>query len=136
MYKHNSKIYLFIKYTILIILLLLMLFPIYIVLNASLKTTEELYRTPFNLTTTFQFENYQEAWNRGNLGIYFKNSLIVTFSTQVFIVLFSSMAAFALTRKETFKKFDKFIYIIFLLGITIPPHVAIIPLYLQMNRQR
>ena len=111
-----------------------MLFPIYAVMNASIKTTEDLYKAPFKLTNEPQFKNYIEAWVRGNLGIYFKNSIIVTFASQIFVVIFSSMGAFALTRSETFKKFDRFIYILFLFGITLPPHVAIIPLYLQMNR--
>ena len=110
-----------------------MFFPIYAVINISLKNTADLYNAPFALTLRPHLENFQLAWVKGHLGIYLRNSLIVTISSQILVVFLSSIGAFALSRRDTFKKFDKFLYIVILFGIMIPPQVAIIPLYLQLN---
>lgn len=129
----ENKTYKILKYIFLSIFLILMFFPIFSVINISLKSTAGLYSAPFAITLKPHFENFQLAWVKGHIGIYLKNSLIVTIFSQIFVVLLSSMGAFALSRRDTFKKFDKFLYIFFLFGIIIPPQVAIIPLYLQLN---
>jgi raffinose/stachyose/melibiose transport system permease protein len=129
----ENKTYKILKYIFLSLFLILMFFPIFSVINISLKNTAGLYNAPFAITLRPHFENFQLAWVKGHIGIYLRNSLIVTIFSQIFVVFLSSMGAFALSRRDTFKKLDKFLYIFFLVGIIIPPQVAIIPLYLQLN---
>jgi raffinose/stachyose/melibiose transport system permease protein len=120
-----------VKFFILIVFAILIMFPNYIVIVGSLKTNKEVYTDVFGLPDTPQWNNYIEAFFGGHLGYYFVNSFIVTGVSIVIIVLLSSMAAFALTRK--FTRGSKFIYLLFIIGIAIPPQVAIIQLALQMS---
>lgn len=130
----NSKLYITFKWIFVTVVTLTVFYPIFMVINTSFKPISELFASPFSLVKDIQFENYINAWSKGNIGIYLRNSFIVTTTSVFFIVLFSSMAAFAISRRETFKKFDKFIYIFFLLGNIIPPQVAIIPIYIQLMK--
>lgn len=130
----NNKAYIISKYVFLIILVFFILMPFFMILNSSFKSTAELYQFPFSVVKNPLIENYKTALVEGQILNFLKNSLFVTAVSEFFIVLLSSMAAFAITRRETFKKFDKFIYIFFLIGIMIPPQVAIIPLYLLLNK--
>ena len=119
------------KYAILTIFAILIMFPVYMVITGSLKTERELYDNVFGLPAIPQWGNYQEAFVGGGLGNYYINSIIVTAVSIALILLLSSLAAFALTRK--FTKGSKMLYILFVIGIAIPPQAAIIQIALQMS---
>ena len=119
------------KFFILVVFGIIIMFPNYIVIMGSLKTNKEIYTDIFGLPDTPQWNNYLDAFFGGQLGYYFVNSIVVTGVSILFIVLLASMAAFALTRK--FTRGSKFIYLLFIVGIAIPPQVAIIQLALQMS---
>ncbi|MDL2237311.1 carbohydrate ABC transporter permease [Christensenellaceae bacterium OttesenSCG-928-K19] len=119
------------KYAVLTIFAIIIMFPVYMVLTGSLKTERELYDNVFGLPADPQWGNYEEAFVGGGLGKYYINSIIVTGVSIVLILVLSSMAAFALTRK--FTKGSKLVYLLFVIGIAIPPQVAIIQLSLQMS---
>ena len=63
--------------------------------------------------------------------MYYQNSIIVTFVSVIFIILFSSMMAFIMSRRDF--KFRKPLFIMIVIGMTIPFQVGIIPLYMQMS---
>ena len=119
------------KYFILVVFGVIIMFPEYMVITGSLKTTKEIYTNIFGLPTAPKWENYFEAFVGGEMSHYFVNSIIVTGVSIVFIVFLATMSAFALTRK--FTRGSKFIYLLFIVGIAIPPQVAIIQLALQMS---
>ena len=119
------------KYFVLVAFAVIIMFPEYMVITGSLKTNKELYTNIFGLPASPQWGNYAEAFIGGNLAPYFANSFIVTGVSIVLTVLLASMTAFALTRK--FTRGSKFIYMLFIIGIAIPPQVAIIQVALQLN---
>ena len=130
----SNKIYIIFKWLFLTVVVSFILVPVYITVNGAFKSIPEFYQNTFHLVKEPQLENFIKAWVVADMGIYFKNTLIIVAVTTFFVIIFSSMATYAITRSETFKKFDKFIYLFFVFGITIPPQTAIIPLYLLLNR--
>ncbi|HHU53476.1 MAG TPA: carbohydrate ABC transporter permease [Clostridiaceae bacterium] len=119
------------KYMVLSLFAILIIFPIYMVIIGSFKTEKELYNNVFGLPSMLNMDNYREAFFGGGLNKYFVNSIVVTGVSIVMILLLASMAAFALTRSRI--KGSKMIYLLFIIGIAIPPQVAIIQLALQMT---
>ena len=55
---------------------------------ASVKSNREVFREPWNMPTELQFENYERAWDAGQLGQNFTNSLlIVQFSIRSSVII-------------------------------------------------
>lgn len=90
-------------------------------------------KSPYSLPDRFSLENYFRAFQKTDLARYFTNSLIITISAIVCIVIFSSLAAFAL-EKMRFKKLNKFLMGFFIAGIMIPIQVTLIPLFILYQK--
>lgn len=109
------------------------MYPIVWVFISSFKApTDFSGDNPLSLSSHFTFENYLSVWNKGNLGTYFSNSLIVAVTTIVLVILFSAMAAFVI-EKMTFK-WSQSVLFLFLCGIMIPIQVVLIPLFILYNK--
>ena len=121
---------------LLLVLVFINIFPLYWMLTFSLKTNDEIlgysYKDPetgvrvqvapnhVGLPHQWEWGNYAEAMNTGNMGLYFVNSLVVAVSAIAITMVASFMATYALTRlvwkgRKTMNKF-------FMLGLTIPIH--------------
>ncbi|MFJ7936065.1 carbohydrate ABC transporter permease [Sporosarcina sp. NPDC096371] len=105
---------------------LLILYPLFWMVISSLKSYDEIYNNVWSLPTEWHFENYLTAWSKG-ISSYFVNSLIVTLSTIVLVVLIGSMAAFTLSRYKS--KWIDFSLIFIIGGLMMNPQVALIPLF-------
>lgn len=116
-----------------VVLVLIETYPIFWMLTAALKKPAEFVTKPaYALPDGLYFQNFVDAWTRGNMGLFFKNSLINTLISLVFIVIFSMSIGFAVTKMEW--KFQKFFQKFFLLGIMVPVATALIPLFQIYNR--
>lgn len=122
----------FAKYVVLLFFALLILFPVYIVVVGSFKTEFEMYNNIFGLPASWGLGNYITAFVDGQMGLYYKNSLVVTAASILALVVLGSMAAFALTRLRL--KRAGLIYGLFVIGIAVPTQVGIIQLALLMSR--
>src|SRR3990172_8635450 len=75
------------------------MFPFLWVLAGSFKTPGEFFSSGLSLLPKqFLWSNYVYAWNVGNLGTYFLNTILVTVLTTSLVVLLSSMAGYVLSR--------------------------------------
>lgn len=116
-----------------IIFVLVEVYPIFWILMSSVKSTEEFaLSASYALPTGIHVSNYFDAWNRGHMNTYFKNSALVTIVSLIFIVIFSTTSSFALTKMRW--KFRDKVMKIFLSGIMIPTAVVLIPLYTIYNK--
>ena len=109
------------------------LFPVYWMFTFSLKNNEEIFgENVAGLPKYWLWENYTQAMNTGKMGVYFKNSIIVAVLTIALVLFVSLMATFALTRLvwKGRKRMNKF----FMLGLTIPIHASIVPIYITLSR--
>lgn len=120
-----------IKYILLTIFALIFLYPVWLVFINSLKMDSEVYTNLFGLPKKFQFVNYVDAWVKGKFYLYYMNSIILTASSVVFILMFSTLSAFALSRKDLIGK--KFINVLFIIGITVPVQVSLMPLFVLIK---
>lgn len=85
-------------YTLLVLLALAILFPIYYMVMVSLKTPKDIYRTPSLLPVNATLQNYLELFGKREFLTNIRNSLIVASASTFVSVLFSSMAAYSLVR--------------------------------------
>ena len=109
------------------------LFPVYWMFTFSLKNNEEIFGSNVaGLPNNWLWSNYSEAINTGRMDIYFLNSVIVSAATIVITLIVALMATYALTRLvwKGRKAMNKF----FMLGLTIPIHASIVPIYVTLSR--
>ena len=129
--KHNLNKTL--VYIILILWAIISIFPVYWMLTFSLKTNAEIFgENVAGLPRNWVWQNYVKAFHTGNMPRYFLNSLIVAIAT-IFITLTASvMATYAITRLrwKGRKRMNSF----FMLGLTIPIHASIVPLYTTLAK--
>ncbi|WYQ41884.1 carbohydrate ABC transporter permease [Bacillus sp. FSL W8-1122] len=110
------------------VFLLITVYPVIWLLLSSLKEPSEFMTNSMNaLPEGFYLGNYVEAWKTGNMGIYFRNSILVTFPALIGIVLFGSMAAFAIEKLRW--KLKNVVMLLFLAGIMIPVQIVLLPLF-------
>ena len=120
-------------YAGLIFWMLIDLFPVYWMFTFSLKNNEEIFGSNVvGLPQHWLWSNYTSAMKTGRMGLYFMNSAIVAVATILITLAVALMATFALTRmiwkqRKTLNKF-------FMLGLTIPIHASIVPVYVTLSR--
>lgn len=118
-----------ITHLILILVTASIIFPIFFIINTSLKSVDEFLKYPAVLVKEPRWDNYVKAWQQAEMGIYFKNSVIITFFTALFICLFSSIAAFPISRNHF--KGSNFIYLVFLSSTFLP--TSLVPMVFIMK---
>ena len=131
--RNNSKLVRVLIYVGLIFWMLINLFPVYWMFTFSLKNNAEIFgENVVGLPKYWLWSNYVSALNTGKMGVYFLNSAIVAVSTIVITLVVALMATFALTRLiwKRRKALNKF----FMLGLTIPIHASIVPIYVTLSR--
>ncbi len=110
------------------VFLLITVYPVIWLLLSSLKEPSEFMTNSMNaLPEGFYLGNYVEAWKTGNMGVYFRNSIFVTFPALIGIILFGSMAAFAIEKLRW--KLKNVVMLLFLAGIMIPVQIVLLPLF-------
>jgi len=109
------------------------LFPIYWMFTFSLKSNAEIYgENIIGLPREWLWSNYEKALNVGHIFRGFVNSTIIAVATIIIVMIVALMATYALTRfiwkgRKTMNSF-------FMLGLTIPIHASIVPIYVTLAR--
>ena len=107
---------------IILVICIVDIYPIFWMLTASLKQQHEWSSSPaYALPKGFYWQNYVDAWTRGHMSIFFKNSLVYTLLSLVFIVFFSVTVGFAVTKMQW--KAKKAVADYFQLGIMVPDSI-------------
>ena len=123
----------FFRGLVIVMVCLLEVYPLFWMLTASFKQQYEWSEKPaYALNSGFYWQNYSDAWTRGHMSTYFKNSLITTLISLVFIVVFSCLVGFAVTKMQW--KMREAVAKYFQFGIMIPVAVALIPLFQIYSR--
>ncbi|NDL68580.1 carbohydrate ABC transporter permease [Anaerotalea alkaliphila] len=108
------------------------IFPIYWMITFSLKSNAEIFgENIIGLPKEWIWSNYSAALTTGNMGLYFFNSFIVTGTTIALTSIVSLMATYALTRLVW--KGSKMVNNMFMLGLTVPIHAAILPVFILLR---
>ncbi|HEX4570171.1 MAG TPA: carbohydrate ABC transporter permease [Dongiaceae bacterium] len=109
----------------------IMVYPLFVMVISSFKTNAEIFTSPFAMPESFSLANAEKVWTDTNFVRYLANSIGVTAASIVLIVVFSTMAAYAIARYEF--RGNALILMFFLSGMTVPLKLAIIPLFIQLD---
>jgi len=110
-----------------ILWLFITLFPlVFLVMNSFKNSMEFFMGSPWELPKKLFFDNYTQLLST-NFSHYLMNTVIVVIVSLIILVLAGSMGAYALSRLKF--KFKNFIFIMFIVGITIPIHITLVPVY-------
>ncbi len=100
--------------------------PFYILVTTALKAKGD-FSSKWVFPDKLAFENFSEAWETANLSSAFYNTSIITVFSALLLIIFGSMGAYPLARRQT--KLNKFIFMLFVAIMVIPPLTALVPLY-------
>lgn len=131
--KKKVKIGKGVSYGILIFWTVINLFPLYWMVTFSLKENSEIFgENIIGLPKHWLWSNYTTAFTKGNMALYFFNSTFVTVMTIIVTSLVALMATYALMRLEW--KGRKVVNNVFMLGLTVPIHAAILPVFIILRQ--
>ena len=109
------------------------LYPLYWLIMYSLKSNADILLSGNILgwPSEFQWVNYVTVLTRSEVPIYLLNSVIYSGVTVVIVGILTAMASYAITRMKW--KLSGTAFMIFVLGIMIPVHAALLPLFQVLN---
>lgn len=110
-------------------------FPFYWMVSTSLKDyTEALQFPPTLFPKTVHWENYTHVFEIVPIGLYFRNSVVVSLLVLVLQYLIIVPAAYSFARHEYFGK--NLFFGIVLLGLMIPQQITFLPVYFMFSKMR
>ena len=118
------------KQIILILFALIVLYPIFFVFMTSFKSNFDVISNPFGMST-FQPENYMEAWQVGKIGDYFLNSVYVTAITLIIQMVVIVLASYSFAKLKPWG--HKVLFILFLTGLFITTEMVTVPNFSTMK---
>ncbi|KPJ66644.1 hypothetical protein AMJ44_08115 [candidate division WOR-1 bacterium DG_54_3] len=121
-----------ISYLILILWCSFTIFCLLWVLVTSLKSNRALFQNVWSMPTQLHVENYEKVWKTFDLGVNFKNSIIIVPISVLIILGISAPAAYVLSRANF--KGREFLMNFFIMGMGIPFVILLIPLYFLLTR--
>jgi len=131
--SHKFRVQILLTHFALIVILIIMLFPTFVMISTSLKTYKDVFTwPPIWIPKNIQWINFETVlFGRYNFYISFKNSIIVASSTSIICVLLGLPASYAFSR---FRFVGRKIFLFAVLAIQMfSPVILIIPLYKVMK---
>lgn len=119
-------------HAILIIVSITCLFPLLWMVISSFKTQDTIFNIEQFWPDSLQIENYYNAWEGGQFGSYFMNSVFYTIIVITCIVLFSSMSAYAFSRLKF--PYKNLLFYMFIGVMMIPIPGAFIAIFVILNK--
>ncbi|MFC8195799.1 carbohydrate ABC transporter permease [Streptomyces sp. NPDC057298] len=105
--------------------------PLLWAVMTSFKTDKDIFSSPWALPDSLHFDNWSRAWTEANMSDYFLNTIIVVGFSLLGTMLLGSMAAYVLARFEF--PGNRFIYFLFIGGMSFPIILALVPLFYVMQ---
>ena len=134
-FEHRSPVYRRVRafgtpilvHAILLFFVVLCLFPVYLMFNASLKSQAELFRHTFALPKDPRWFNFPLIFIEREYYKNFINSIILAGSTTVLALILSILAGYAFALKKFFGKQTMFLCV--LIGLMVSEISVLIPIY-------
>lgn len=112
-------------YLLLAMAAVLAIYPLVIILTTALSPDQ------VGASGGLHFENFREAWDRGNFSTYLTNSVIVSVSVVVLSTVLASLAGYAFGTMK-FRGSSVLFYLL-LLGLMVPSEAIVVPLYYDLR---
>ncbi|GCE24866.1 sugar ABC transporter permease [Dictyobacter alpinus] len=108
-------------------------YPFLWMLGSSVKSDQDFFDQGLNIfPKSIHLENYPAAWNEASFGQYFINTVIVSGLTVVFVLLFTTMAGYAIARTQFPGK--KILLGLIALTLFLPHGYTILPIFDLIQR--
>lgn len=119
-------------HALLIVFAIVAIVPILVVVVNSFKTTMGIFGAPFAFPTaeTFNLQGYLNVFTKGNFGLNYLNSIIVTVSTIAATIMLATAAAWALVEYKV--RISPLIVGLFIIGIMLPIRLGTVPIIKMM----
>jgi raffinose/stachyose/melibiose transport system permease protein len=124
----------FLQYLVLSVITLIIVVPLVVLLFASLKTTGEMFLSPYTIPNPPRWENFRAILLAPSYWVFMKNSLIVMTASTLGVLIVCSLAAFVFARMKFRSKDATFTFLT--LGLMFPITVAIMPVYLVVRQMK
>ena len=111
-------------YPFFLLVSVVILYPLVWMIYSSFKPNADIFADVFALPQSLYLGNYQTVFAEGAMGTYFKNSLVISIVSVAGLIVFSSLAAYAFATFEFRGK--NLLFVVFLLGLMVPPNALII----------
>ncbi|MFG2065197.1 carbohydrate ABC transporter permease [Micromonospora sp. NPDC048871] len=108
------------------LLALATIYPLLFTANVAMKTRRDYILDRFALTDALRWDNIVTAWTSVGMGRYFVNSLVVVTFSVLLLLLFGSMAGFALSQLRF--RGSSALFLGCLAGLFVPFQVIMVPL--------
>ena len=112
--------------------LIVLLGPLVWLLFNALKTNAQIYLEPWGAPCPPSLHNFIGVWQGGGFGEAFWNSLKVTGVTVLSTLVLGCLAGYGLSLGRSLVK--SLLVGVFLAGMMVPPHVALVPLFRLYQR--
>lgn len=122
----QSRILNWIKFSALIVVMILFVFPFVLLIVNSFKANQEITSDPLGLPSSFQFDNYVNAFDKMGYVSAFSNSLLITIAGVLLIALFAAMTAHYFVRHNS--KLNQYLFFLMVAAMIIPFQAIMIPL--------
>ncbi|MCH1627692.1 carbohydrate ABC transporter permease [Ferdinandcohnia quinoae] len=130
-FQIKQRIVKILKYSFLGLFSLGMIYPLYWLMISAFKTNEEFFQSPYSLPSSWTFDNIARAWEMANMGRAMLNSTLVSVTATLLTLFLGALTAYALSR-FTFR-LKGFLMVFFLIGMLIPIHSTLVPLFTLMK---
>lgn len=110
-------------------LALVFLLPIIVAVLTSIRTNNDILNNGlWALPESVVFDAFERTWTEGKIGLYMRNSVIVTIPSVLGALFCASLAAHAITAFRL--KGATFVLMLFFAGLWFPPQTFLVPIYL------
>jgi raffinose/stachyose/melibiose transport system permease protein len=119
---------------IMLVIMVFSFFPFVWMVFNSFRTTNELYMKPLGIPKQFNFSVFARAWNKAHFDYAIRNSIFLTVTTVIIIVVLSSFAAYPIARMRF--KGRGFIYMFIISGQMVSAQIILIPLFVLFRNMQ
>jgi multiple sugar transport system permease protein len=102
------------------------IYPLLFTTNVAMKTQREYILDRFSLSEALRWDNLADAWTSAGMAGYFFNSIVVVIGAVVLLLLFGSMAGFALSHVRF--RGSRALFLGCLAALFVPFQVIMVPL--------
>lgn len=128
--RRENPVWLGVRQLILVAFSILALYPVYYMTITAFKTRDNWLHDQFGLPNPITFQNFADALSKGNIPLWFQNSVIVTIASIVVTTVVSALAAYSIAR---FRFTGRALFYNSMIALmVVPPAVLILPLFVFM----
>ncbi|QMU97356.1 carbohydrate ABC transporter permease [Microbacterium esteraromaticum] len=123
----RNRLHTTVSHLVLAVFAITALVPLVLVLLNSFKDNSEILGNPFLLPQSLTFDNFSTAWQYGRFAEGFVNSILLTGTTVIVVLVCSALAGYVLAGQKV--RTWPLIMVYLTMAMTVPIQLFIFPLY-------